>query len=86
MTGLIPQKMKRLSFNRKSDCEKLPGFGVSLCGGFLILITFPAALGFIFIWFVSAILTYALLSLFRPTIDGAWKTLCQSFRKNWPLR
>lgn len=38
------------------------------------------------IWLVSTTLTYALLSLFRPTIYGAWNAFRQNFKKNRPMR
>ena len=41
---------------------------------------------FVIIWLVSTILTYALLSLFRPTLYGTWNLWRENSRKNRPLR
>lgn len=67
-------------------------FGWILGGSFLLaiplLIFLPDGLfdRMTLVWLVSATLTYALLSLFRPTISAMATALRQSFRKNRPLR
>lgn len=70
----------------------------SLYGGFGILISFPISAFRVFpassllpywlflVWLVSATLTYALLSLFRPTISAMANALRQSLKKDRPLR
>ena len=46
----------------------------------------PLSAAMAFIGPLSALLTYALLSLFRPTIYGAWHAWRQTFRKQLKLR